>query len=65
MPDTPPLESLFVRLYFDRHIKKQLAKDLREHGFDVLLTEVAGMDNPMAIRSTAIPTPAPAAANVA
>lgn len=44
MPDPPPLDSLFVRLYFDRHIKKQLGVDLRERGFDVLLTEEAGMD---------------------
>ena len=44
MPDSPPPESLFVRLYFDRHVKKQLAIDLRKRGFDVLLTEEAGMD---------------------
>lgn len=39
MPDAAPPETLFVRLYLDRHIKKQLAIDLRERGFDVLLTE--------------------------
>ena len=44
MPDAPPAETLFVRLYFDRHIKKQLAIDLRERGFDVLLTEESGLD---------------------
>jgi predicted nuclease of predicted toxin-antitoxin system len=44
MPDAPPPETLFVRLYFDRHIKNQLAIDLRKRGFDVLLTEEAGMD---------------------
>ena len=44
MPDAVLPESLYLRLYFDRHIKKQLAIDLRERGFDVLLTEEAGMD---------------------
>lgn len=44
MPDLPKPESLFVRLYLDRHIKKQLALDLRSRGFDVLPTEEAGMD---------------------
>jgi predicted nuclease of predicted toxin-antitoxin system len=44
MPDTPIIETLFVRLYFDRHIKKQLAIDLRPRGFDVLTTEEAAMD---------------------
>ena len=44
MPDPAPPETLFVRLFLDRHIKKQLAIDLRERGFDVLLTEEAGMD---------------------
>ncbi len=43
MPDALP-ESLFVRLYLDRHIKKQLAIDLRERGFDVLTTEEASKD---------------------
>jgi len=35
MPDSPNLESLFVRLYFDRHIMARLATDLRGRGFDV------------------------------
>lgn len=37
-------ESLFVRLYFDRHIMARLAVDLRGRGFDVLRTEEAGND---------------------
>ena len=44
MPDSALPESLFVRLYLDRHIKKQLAIDLRERGFDVVTTEEAGLD---------------------
>jgi predicted nuclease of predicted toxin-antitoxin system len=44
MPDMPKTDALFVRLYFDRHIKKQLAIDLRQRGFDVLTTEAAAMD---------------------
>jgi len=44
MPDSPVPESLFLRLYFDRHILTQLAVDLRERGFDVLTTEEAGND---------------------
>jgi predicted nuclease of predicted toxin-antitoxin system len=44
MPDSPGLESLFVRLYFDRHIMTRLAVDLRDRGFDVLTTEEAGND---------------------
>ena len=44
MPNTTKSETLFVRLYLDRHIKKQLAVDLRERGFDVLTTEEARMD---------------------
>jgi predicted nuclease of predicted toxin-antitoxin system len=44
MPDSPKSEELFLRLYFDRHIKKQLAVDLRQRGFDVLSTEEASMD---------------------
>jgi predicted nuclease of predicted toxin-antitoxin system len=44
MPDTPGLETLFVRLYLDRHIMARLAVDLRGRGFDVLATEEAGHD---------------------
>lgn len=44
MPDSPGLESLFVRLYFDRHIFARLAVDLVGRGFDVLRTEQAGLD---------------------
>lgn len=44
MLDSPDLESLFVRLYFDRHIMARLAIDLRGRGFDVLRTEEAGND---------------------
>jgi predicted nuclease of predicted toxin-antitoxin system len=44
MPDSPKAEELFLRLYLDRHIKKQLAVDLRQRGYDVLTTEDAGMD---------------------
>jgi len=29
MPDSPGLEALFIRLYFDRHIMTRLATDLR------------------------------------
>ena len=44
MPDSPKAEALFIRLYLDRHIKKQLAIDVRQRGFDALTTEAAGMD---------------------
>lgn len=44
MPDSPKAEELFLRLYLDRHIKKQLAVDLRQRGYDVLSTEEASMD---------------------
>ena len=44
MPDPPPPERLFVRLYFDRHIMTRLADDLRGRGFDVLTIETAGND---------------------
>jgi predicted nuclease of predicted toxin-antitoxin system len=44
MLDSPDLESLFVRLYLDRHIMARLATDLRGRGFDVLRTEEAGND---------------------
>ncbi len=44
MPDSSGLETLFVRLYFDRHIMSRLAVDLRGQGFDVLTTEEAGKD---------------------
>ena len=42
MLDSPELESLFVRLYFDRHIMARLAADLLGRGFDVSRTEEAG-----------------------
>ncbi|HZU37097.1 MAG TPA: DUF5615 family PIN-like protein [Gemmataceae bacterium] len=44
MADSPGLETLFVRLYLDRHIMRRLAVDLRGRGFDVLTTEEAGKD---------------------
>ncbi len=44
MPDSNGLETLFVRLYFDRHIMARLAVDLRGRGYDVLTTEEAGKD---------------------
>lgn len=44
MLDSPSLESLFVRLYLDRHIMARLAVDLRGRGFDVLRTEESGND---------------------
>lgn len=44
MPDSPSNDTLFVRLYFDRHIMRRLAVDLRGRGFDVLTTEEAGKD---------------------
>ena len=44
MPDTRGLEGLLVRLYFDRHIMRRLAADLRDRGYDVLTTEEAGKD---------------------
>jgi predicted nuclease of predicted toxin-antitoxin system len=44
MPDSPPAEPLFVRLYLDRHIMARLAVDLRGQGYDVRTTEEAGMD---------------------
>src|SRR5262249_33674711 len=44
MPDSPGLEALFVRLYFDRHIMTRLAIDLRGRGYDVLTTEEASQD---------------------
>lgn len=44
MPDSPGLETLFVRSYFDRHIMTRLAVDLRGHGFDVFTTEEARKD---------------------
>ncbi len=37
-------ETLFVRLYLDRHIMARLAVDLRGRGFDVLRTEEAGKE---------------------
>ncbi len=44
MPASAGLEALLVRLYFDRHIMKRLAADLRGRGYDVLTTEEAGQD---------------------
>ena len=44
MPDSAGLETLFVRLYFDRHIMTRLAIDLRGRGYDVLTTEETGKD---------------------
>ena len=44
MPESDGPDSLFVRLYFDRHIMARLAVDLRGRGFDVLRTEEAGKD---------------------
>ena len=44
MPDSADLESLFLRLYLDRHIMGRLATDLCGRGFDVLRTEDAGND---------------------
>jgi predicted nuclease of predicted toxin-antitoxin system len=44
MPDSPLPESLFLRLYFDRHIMARLADDLRGHGYEVRTTEEAGND---------------------
>ncbi len=44
MPNSGGLETLFVRLYLDRHIMARLAVDLRGRGFDVLRTEEAGND---------------------
>lgn len=44
MPDSPKTDELFLRLYLDRHIKKQLAVGLRQRGIDVLTTEEASID---------------------
>ena len=44
MPDLPRDESLFIRLYLDRHIMTRLADDLAERGFDCLTTQQAGND---------------------
>jgi predicted nuclease of predicted toxin-antitoxin system len=44
MPSSSGLEALFARLYFDRHIMRRLAVDLRTRGYDVLTTEEAGKD---------------------
>ena len=44
MPDSPDLETLFVRLYLDRHIMGRLAVDLRGRGYDVVRTEEVGKD---------------------
>lgn len=44
MPDSPGLETLFVRLYLDRHIMGRLAVDLRGRGYDVVRTEEVGKD---------------------
>lgn len=37
-------EPLFLRLYLDRHVKTQLAADLRLQGYDVLTTQEASRD---------------------
>lgn len=44
MPDPASPEPLDIRLYLDRHIKTQLAVDLRRRGYDVLTTQEAAMD---------------------
>jgi predicted nuclease of predicted toxin-antitoxin system len=44
MPASDSPEQLFLRLYLDRHIKIQLAVDLRLQGYDVLTTQEAGKD---------------------
>jgi predicted nuclease of predicted toxin-antitoxin system len=44
MADSPSLESLFVRVYLDRHIMTRLALDLRGRGFEALTTQEAGKD---------------------
>ncbi len=44
MPDSSGPESLFVRLYLDRHIMTRLALDLRGRGYDVLTTQEAAKD---------------------
>ena len=44
MPDSAGLESLFIRLYLDRHVMTRLAIDLQGRGFDVLTTQEAGKD---------------------
>jgi predicted nuclease of predicted toxin-antitoxin system len=44
MPGSSSLEELFIRLYLERHIKPQLAVDLRARGLDVVTTREAGMD---------------------
>jgi predicted nuclease of predicted toxin-antitoxin system len=44
MSGSQAAESLFVRLYFDRHIMARLAVDLRGRGFDVQTTEKPGLD---------------------
>src|SRR5262245_17722017 len=44
MDDTPGLETLYARLYFDRHIMRRLADDLRNRGFSILTTEEANKD---------------------
>jgi len=44
MAASPGLETLFVRLYLDRHIMTRLAIDLRGRGFDVETTQEAGKD---------------------
>ena len=44
MPDSLGRESLFVRLYFDRHIMARLALDLRGRGFDVLSRQLGSRE---------------------
>src|SRR4051794_2896705 len=56
MPDSPPTESLFARLYFDRHIMARLAVDLRDRGYDVRTTEEAGLDRATDVEQLALAT---------
>lgn len=44
MVDSPGPETLFTRLFLDRHIMTRLAIDLRGRGFDVLTTQEAHLD---------------------
>jgi len=44
MADSRSDDSLFVRLYLDRHVMTRLADDLSADGFDCLTTQQAGND---------------------
>lgn len=44
MADSTAPETLFIRLYLDRHVMTRLAVDLRGRGYDVLTTDEAGLD---------------------